>query len=348
MRFSAEKLFSLPMLMYTLRSAPCYDSQLLHQYDDSIRSTMQAILNASLSDDGWRQAKLPVKHGGLGVSSASDIALPSFLASVVGSAELSIKLLPSSMSQLGGTNDAKYNIYINIWQSISKSPIPDASIAASQKMWSRPLQVIAAEAVLSAAQTQASRARLIAAAAPSSGAFLQVIPMSSVGTRLDNTSMRIAVSLRLGAPLCTPHDCVCGTAVDSSGIHGLSCRKSAGRGARHSAINSIVKAALTSAEIPSRLEPRGLARDDGKRPDGVTSMPWRNGRCLIWDVTCPDTLAVSYLNKAVSGPGVVATEAESRKIRKYSTIDNSMYIFQPIAIETLGAFGSGAVEFFSI
>lgn len=339
--------FSLPMLMYTLRSAPCYDSELINQYDESIRSTLQAILNVSLTDDGWRQAKLPVKHGGLGVLSASDIALPAFLASVFGSAELSLQLLPSSLTQLGGTNDVKYNHYVDKWRSITMSPTPDASIAANQKVWSRPLQVIAAEAVLSAAQTQASRARLIAAAAPSSGAFLQAIPMSSVGTRLDNTSMRIAVSLRLGAPLCTPHDCICGAAVDSSGVHGLSCRKSAGRGARHTAINSIVKAALTSAEIPSRLEPRGLARDDGKRPDGVTSMPWRNGRCLIWDVTCPDTLAASYLDKAVSGPGVVATEAETRKRHKYSTVDDSMYIFQPIAIETLGAFGSSAINFFN-
>src|SRR5664279_86726 len=84
------------------------------------------------------------------------------------------------------------------------------------------------------------------------------------------------------------------------------------------------KAALTTAEIPSRLEPRGLARDDGKRPDGVTSMPWKNGRCLMWDVTCPDTLAASYLDKAVTGPGVVATEAETRKRQKYSTVDDSV------------------------
>ena len=76
-------------------------------------------------------------------------------------------------------------------------------------------------------------------------------------------------------------------------------------------------------------------------------MPWRNGRCLIWDVTCPDTLAASYLDKAVSGPGVVATEAETRKRHRYSTVDDSMYIFQPIAIETLGAFGSSAINFFN-
>jgi len=173
---------------------------------------------------------------------------------------------------------------MDTWQSITKTSTLYSSIAANQKIRCHPLQVIAAEAVLSAAQTPASRARLIAAAAPSSATFLQAIPMSSVDTRLDNTSMRIAVSLRLGAPLCTPYDCICGMAVDSSGAHGLSCRKSAGHGARDTAINSIVKTrSLSSAKIPNRLEPRGLARDDGKRPYGVTSMPWKNVRCLKWD-----------------------------------------------------------------
>ena len=78
--YRLKHCFSLPMLwdnntVYWLWqiSAICYDSQLINQYDDSIRSTLWAILNVSLTDDGWRQAKLPVKHGGLGVLSASDI-----------------------------------------------------------------------------------------------------------------------------------------------------------------------------------------------------------------------------------------------------------------------------------
>jgi len=116
-------------------------------------------------------------------------------------------------------------------------------------------------------------------------------------------------------------------AVDSSGAHDLSCRKSAGRGARDTAINSIVKTSLSSAEIPNRLVPRRRARDDGKRPDGVTSMQWKNGRCLLWDVTYPDTLAASYLDKAVTGPGVVGTEEEIIKRQQYSSVDDSTYIF---------------------
>ena len=47
------------------------------------------------------------------------------------------------------------------------------------------------------------------------------------------------------------------------------------------------------------------------------------------------------------GPGVVATEAETRKRHKYSTVDDSMCIFQSIAIETLGAFGMSAIDFFN-
>jgi hypothetical protein len=83
--------------------------------------------------------------------------------------------------------------------------------------------------VLSAARDQVGKARLIAAAAPHSGAFLHARPCSSlIGMRLDDSSLRIAVALRLGAPICAPHACICGGIVDSTGTHGLSCRKSAG------------------------------------------------------------------------------------------------------------------------
>jgi len=53
--------------------------------------------------------------------------------------------------------------------------------------------------VLSAASDQAGKARLIAAAAPHSGAFLHARPCSSLATRLDDSSLRIAIALRLGA-----------------------------------------------------------------------------------------------------------------------------------------------------
>jgi len=198
--------------------------------------------------------------------------------------------------------------------------------------------------VLSAAHDQAGKARLIAAAAPHSGAFLHARPCSSLGTRLDNSSLRIVVALRLGATVCLPHVCICGADVDSSGRHGLSCRRSAGRLSRHSAVNELIKRALMSAEIPSRLEPKSLAQHDDRRPDGLSLVPWSNGRCLAWDFTCPDTLAVSHLNTAVTGPGAVAVEAEAKKKNKYACLA-PIYHFVPVAVETLGALGEEAADF---
>ena len=47
---------------------------------------------------------------------------------------------------------------------------------------------------------------------------------------------------------------------------------------------------MTRAGIPSMKEPDGLVRDDGKRPDGLTLLPWNSGRSATWDVTVVDTL----------------------------------------------------------
>ena len=67
------------------------------------------------------------------------------------------------------------------------------------------------------------------------------------------------------------------------------------------------------ANVPALLEPKSLCRDDGKRSDGLSVLPWANGRCLVWDFTCPDTLAGSHFNRAVLSPSAVANDAEHRK-----------------------------------
>ena len=117
-----------------------------------------------------------------------------------------------------------------------------------------------------------------------------------------NATIRIATSLRLGTHLCAPHDCThCGRRVDETGLHGLSCRRSTGRLPGHNQLNTIIKQSLASANIPSVLEPQGLSRTDGKRPDGMTITPWAQGRLLIWDATCWDTMAATNIPIAMSG-----------------------------------------------
>ena len=60
---------------------------------------------------------------------------------------------------------------------------------------------------------------------------------------------------------------------------------------------------------------------------------------MIWDATCPDTLAQSYRAHATS-----ATVAEEQKLEKYSCLAPSHTIV-PVAIETLGAIGPQSLAF---
>ena len=192
-----------------------------------------------------------------------------------------------------------------------------------------------------------SKSRLLASQRRESGAWLCAPPVSALGLRMEDETVRIAVGLRLGAPLCTPHNCLqCGDPVDESGYHGLSCRRSIGRQARHAALNDLVKRSLTAIDTPALLEPPGLFRSDGKRPDGVTVIPWKSGRALVWDVTCADTFATSYVSLASTGAGQVANQAEQRKRQKYSDLATRCYTFVPIAVETSGVFGEEAMQFF--
>jgi hypothetical protein len=83
---------------------------------------------------------------------------------------------------------------------------------------------------------------------------------------------------------------------------------------------------LTSIHVNSTLEPNGLSRDDGKRPDGMTLVPWIKGQ-PFWDVTIVDTLAVSYVLKTSEVSGFAAEMVSKRKHSKYSPIISSNYVF---------------------
>ena len=87
-------------------------------------------------------------------------------------------------------------------------------------------------------------------------------------------------------------------------------------------------------------EPAGLSRTDGKRPDGLTPVPWQSGKSC-WDVTMICSLAESYVNAAASDAGAAAEVAASRKEEKYADLD-SRYLSEPIAVETLGVLNSSA------
>ena len=76
---------------------------------------------------------------------------------------------------------------------------------------------------------QASRARLLATPLKESGAWLNALPVSSLETLQDSESFRVDIALKVGVDVCIRHTCCCGGRMDCRGLHGLSCKCSAGR-----------------------------------------------------------------------------------------------------------------------
>ena len=99
------------------------------------------------------------------------------------------------------------------------------------------------------------------------------------------------------------------------------------------------------ANIPVTKEPNGLSRLDGKRPDGLTLIPWQSGKPLTWDVTVVSTLAGSYVSDSERLSGAAAELAATRKSDKYANL-TSLYLFQSIAIDNLGAMNDSCYDFF--
>merc|ERR1712079_226392 len=87
----------------------------------------------------------------------------------------------------------------------------------------------------------------------------------------------------------------------------------------------------------------GLLVDTTAR-DGISLCSWRHGMQLVWDVTCPDTLAQSYLHLTSKEAGKAAEKAEKEKIQKYQELANK-YIVMPVAVETMGAWGHSSLKF---
>ena len=108
-----------------------------------------------------------------------------------------------------------------------------------------------------------SRARLMATAQKESGAWLNALPGSSLGTLSNPERFIVAIAVSVGGDVCIPHSCRFGERMDSRGLQGLSCKYRAGSFPRHSAMNDVIKRTLQKACLPSVLEPPGLDRGDG-------------------------------------------------------------------------------------
>jgi hypothetical protein len=297
---------------------------------------LSTTLNIQLEEEEWKQAKLPVKFGGLGIRSPKCLALPSFLASFTQNKNIIEMIL-----QKENVVDPIYEQGLHEW-SLQTKLTPPNTINCKQSEFDLPL----VEKEVLSLKENASGANLIRLSSicdSRSGAeWINALPMKPCGLFMSNEELRINIGIRLGARISESYQCKnCSSTVDEKGTHGLSCRLAAGKQSRHHEANNIILRALTSTGHYPISEPTGLSRSDGKRADGMTRLPWKKGLPLIWDFTCVDTLAPSRVTNQITS---AAEKAERQKEHKYQHLQDR-YIFQPVAVETLGSWGPSSLIF---
>ena len=242
------------------------------------------------------------------------------------------------MNVTNATNVFWDQAFVKWKQLASQITAPENPIYQSE--WDKVVYEYNFEKLISIAPTMEDKARLLAVSSESSSDWLHAIPVPSLGLKLDPMTLKISCGLRLGSTLCHQYQCICGVMVESNGRHGLSCRLNVSSVmSRHNNVNNLLKRALVQAKIPATTEPVGLSRKDGKRPDGLTLVTWKKGKCLLWDFTCADTVCQSYVKECSRVAGAAAEFREKVKNSYYKELEGD-YCFFPIAVETFGSWGS--------
>ena len=277
---------------------------------------------------------LPIDSGGLSFPSVVALALPCFIASVNASSELIKFVLGSRYDLTDEAGEASA-----MWEQDTEVQL--VNDAASR--CTRTLVKLRSQAGLSRLKSGPPEAqvasRLMCLSSEEAGAFLTGPPSTCLRTRIDSAAFTCAIRIRMAQPVAAESLCSCGQDLDANGAYALACRRGAGKQIRHRILNEFVRRAFLAAGMPVLLEPTGLSRKNGKRPDGVTVLLFQNGRALSWDATCVHPLAASYADVALKAPKAVAALAETRKRSKYLPVLDRVD-FVPLAVETTGAVGS--------
>ena len=175
--------------------------------------------NLERGDSAWEQATLPVGLGGLGIRSAVDVAPSAYLSSAHSSAQLVEAILPESHLTIPTpfVDEAKAS-----WASGHESKAPEDAAACNQRAWDSIHTKSTSQRLLDNAADEEERARLLAVTTRESGAWLRALPVTALGLRMDDSTVRVAVGLRLGTRVCGVHTCRhCDAEVSDLGRHSL-------------------------------------------------------------------------------------------------------------------------------
>ena len=128
------------------------------------------------------QLALPAEMGGLGVSSASLLALPAFLASASGASDFLTMIFSETFE------DVSFTKALEKWLSLTKEQ--ESPLDGTQKNWTQPVYVGTAQDLISRMDDKPSKV-FNAHQGKFGSQWLNVVPCKNLGLKLDDQQLRI-------------------------------------------------------------------------------------------------------------------------------------------------------------
>ena len=144
------------------------------------RKKEESISDVQFDDTGWKQAKLPVHFRGLRLRSAGDLALPAYLSSRESCRLLVSAILPKPSDPSVKIADGVITTWTPAGSKITDHPV---------RQWNWDSMLFSAQvAALKPILSQHRLACFVAATCKKLGDWLNCLPSTAIGCRLDNDS----------------------------------------------------------------------------------------------------------------------------------------------------------------
>ena len=178
--------FSMPKLLYILRTSPCSGNHLLKKFDMALREVLTKILNIDLDDIQWTQANLPVNASGLGIKRAVKLAPSAILTSAASTLSLQNLILPSRTASIP---DIDVRDASSTWTIFAEVPESPDEVRHIGKVWNRPVISNQLAEISPQLSSEVDKARILSASPPHSGDWLMAPPITSIGLRISDEMM---------------------------------------------------------------------------------------------------------------------------------------------------------------
>ena len=192
---------SVTKLLYTLRTSNCSENPLHVTFDTRQRKCLTDVINnrpqwrpvdtGHSLNQGWRSW----------YRSVAMLAPSDFLALATSTLQIQNAILPA---RFHGVADNAMDVATNSWRKLSVTDIPKIELRVKQKEWDKDVTKKNSTELLDRANCPLDKARLRAATAPHAWDWLLAPPITAVGLRMKNETIRVATGLRL-APSSVKH-----------------------------------------------------------------------------------------------------------------------------------------------